>query len=73
MMVSSKIPTKLFLNFCPEIFEPSWGLPGSFFGLPVSVWFLVMIHITYQVPRNPKKLPESPQEATKKFRSEIQK
>ena len=27
---SSKIPTKLLPDFCPEIFVASWGLPGSF-------------------------------------------
>ena len=32
MIVSSKIPTKKFLDFCPEIFVASWGLPGSFLG-----------------------------------------
>ena len=30
--VSSKIPTKIFLEFCPEIIVASWGLPGSFLG-----------------------------------------
>jgi hypothetical protein len=32
IIVASKIRTKLFLDFCPEIFVPSWGLPGSFLG-----------------------------------------
>ena len=32
MIVSSKIPTKLFLDFCSEFFVPSWGIPGSFSG-----------------------------------------
>jgi hypothetical protein len=27
---SSKKPTKLFLDFCPDFFAASWGLPGSF-------------------------------------------
>ena len=31
-LVSSKIPTEIFLEFCPEIFVASWGLPGSFLG-----------------------------------------
>ena len=44
IIVWTTIPTKLFLDFCPEIFEPSWGLPGSFLGLPVG--FLVY-DITY--------------------------
>ena len=33
---SSIIPTKLFLDFCPEIFVASLGLPGSPMGLPVG-------------------------------------
>ena len=32
IIVSSKIPTKLFLDFCPDFFVASWGLPGSFLG-----------------------------------------
>ena len=70
MIVSSKVVPKLFLDFCPEIFVPSWGLPGSFLGLPVGS---LVYDITYWVPRKPKKLPGSPQEATKKIRAEIQK
>ena len=30
--VSSNIPTRLFLDFCLEIFVASWGLPGRFLG-----------------------------------------
>ena len=45
---SSKIPTKFFLDFCPEIFcsflGASLGLPGSVTGLPVG--FLIY-DITY--------------------------
>ena len=69
MIVSSKIPTKLFQDFCPEIFVAPLGLPGSFLGLLVG--FLIY-DITY-FPRKPKKLPGSPPEATKNFRAEIQK
>jgi hypothetical protein len=36
MIVSSKMPTKLFPDFCPEIFVASLGLPGSFLGLLVG-------------------------------------
>ena len=68
MIVSSKIPTKLFLEFCPEIFCTFLGASWKLLGLPVS--FLIY-DITYLVPRKPKKLPESPQEATTKFRVEI--
>ena len=32
IIVWTKIPTKLFLDFCPEFFVASWGLPGSFLG-----------------------------------------
>ena len=31
-LVSSKIPTKIFLEFCLNFFVASWGLPGSFLG-----------------------------------------
>ena len=47
-----------------KFFVASWGLPGSFLGLPVG--FLIY-DITYSVPRKPKKLPETPQEAKKKI------
>ena len=46
MIVSSKIPTKLFLDFYPEIFVSSWGFSGSFLGLPVG--FLIY-DITYKI------------------------
>ena len=49
MIVSFKIPMKLFLDFCPEIFCTFWGLPVGF----------LMYDITYYVPRKPKKLPGS--------------
>ena len=68
--VSSKIPTKIFLKFCPEIFcsflRASWKL----FGLPGD---LVSNIINEEGKWKPKKLPGSPQKATKKFRAEIQK
>ena len=32
IIVWTKLPTKLFLDFCPEFFVASWGLPGSFLG-----------------------------------------
>ena len=34
MIVSSKIPTKLFLDFCPEIFCSFLGASWKLFGLP---------------------------------------
>ena len=44
ILVSSKIPTKLFLDFCPEIFCSFLGASWKFFGLPVG--FLIYA-ITY--------------------------
>ena len=32
IIVWTKIPTKSFLDFCPENVVASWGLPGSFMG-----------------------------------------
>ena len=59
IIVSSKIPTKLLLDFCPEIFctflGASWKLFRASCRLP-CLW--------YYIP--------SPQEATKKLRAEIQ-
>ena len=71
MIVSSKISTtKLFPDFCPKIFCTFLGASWKLLGLPVG--FLIY-DITYYVPRKPKKLPGSPQEATKNFRAETQK
>ena len=44
--VSSKIPTKIFLDLCPEFFVAFWGL----FGLPVA--FLIY-DITQKASRKP--------------------
>ena len=64
MIVSSKIPTKLFLDFCPEIFctflEASWKL----FGLPGD---LVSNIINKEAYRKPQKLPGSPPGRYKKY------
>ena len=57
------VPTKKFLEFCPEIFLASWGLPGD----------LVSNIINKEGYWKPKKLAGSPQRATKNFRAEIQK
>ena len=57
--VSSKIPAKIFLKF----FVASWGLPGD----------LVSNIINKEGYWKTKKLPGSPQKATKNFRAEIQK
>ena len=61
--VSSKIPTKIFLEFCPEIFVASWELLGD----------IISNIINKEGYWKPKKLPRSPQKATKNFRAEIQK
>ena len=66
MIVSSKISTtKLFPDFCPKIFCTFLGASWKLLGLPVG--FLIY-DITYYVPRKPKKLPGSPQEAQKASR-----
>ena len=68
--VSSKIPMKLLLDFCPEIFCSFVGASWKLFGLPGD---LVSNIIDKEACRKPKKLPGSPQVATKNFRAEIQK
>ena len=68
--VSSKIPTRLFLDFCPEIFCSFLGASWKLFGLPGD---LVSNIINKEGYWKPKKLPGSPQKATKNFRAEIQK
>ena len=68
--VSSKIPTKIFLEFCPEIFCSFLGASWKLFGLPGD---LVSNIINKEGYWKPKKLPGSPQKATKNFRAEIRK
>ena len=46
----SKIPTKIFLDFCPEFFVVFWGLPGGFLGFLWPFLFMTLL----------KKLPGSP-------------
>ena len=60
--VSSKIPTKIWISAL-KFLVASWGLPGD----------LVSNIINKEAYRKPKKLPGSSQEATKNFRTEIQK
>ena len=62
MTVSSKIPTKLFLDFCPEFFCSFLGASMKLFALPGD---LVCNNINKEVYKSPKKLPGSPQEGTK--------
>ena len=68
--VSSKIQRKIFLEFCPEIFCSFLGASWKLFGLPGD---LVSNIINKEGYWKPKKLPGSPQKATKNFRAEIQK
>ena len=64
------MPTKIFLEFCPEIFCSFLGASWKLFGLPGD---LVSNIINKEGYWKPKKLPGSPQKATKNFRAEIQK
>ena len=70
-IVWTKLPTKLFLDFCPEIFctflGASWKLFRASCRLPY-LWYCLL-----SPPTKLKKLQGSPQEATKNFRAEIQK
>ena len=63
--VSSKIPTKIFLEFCPEIFYSFLGASSKLFGLSGD---LVSNIINKKAYRKPKKLPGSPQEAPRKLK-----
>ena len=51
-----------------KFFVASWGLPGSFLGLPGN---LVNNIINKEAYRKHQKLPGSPKEAKKTFRAEI--
>ena len=66
--VSSKIPTKTLLEFCPEIFCSFLGASWKLFGLSGN---LVNNIKNKGGHWKPKKLPGSPQKATKNFRAEI--
>jgi hypothetical protein len=56
MIVSSKIPTKLFLDFCPEIFVLFWGASCKLFGascrLPCLSYYILS---PQEAPRKLKK------------------
>ena len=62
IIVWAKIPTKSFLDFCPEFFCSFLGASWKLFGLPGD---LVSNNINKEAYRKPKKLLGSPQEATK--------
>ena len=64
IILSSKIPTKLFLDFCPEILCTSLGAFWKLFGLLGTLLSNIIIKEAY---KKPQKLPGSPQEGTKKF------
>ena len=59
----AKYQRKYFWNSALKFFVASWGLPGD----------LVSNIINKEGYWKPKKLPGSPQKATKNFRAEIQK
>ena len=60
MIVSSKIPTKLFLDFCPEIFCTFLGASWKLFGLPGDLGIAQV--------RKPKGSLKSFQEAPRKVK-----
>ena len=57
IILSSKIPTKLFLDFCPEILCTSLGAFWKLFGLLGTLLSNIIIKEAY---RKPQKLPGSP-------------
>ena len=60
-IVWTKIPTKLFLDFCPEFFVASWGLHGS------SLGFLGYVISNKEACRKPQKASRKPPGRYKKF------
>ena len=72
LLVSSfgpKCQRKYCKDFCPETFCSFLGASWKRLGLPVD--FLIKMILLTKSPGSPKKLPGSPQEATKNFRAEI--
>ena len=57
------MPTKLFLDFCPDFFCSFLGASWKLFGLP---WDLVSNIIIKEAYKKPLKLPGRPQEGKKK-------
>ena len=55
MIVSSKLPTKFFLDFCPEIFCSFLGASWMLFGLPGD---LVSNIIDKEAYKKPQKISE---------------
>ena len=62
--VSSKIPTKIFLDFCLEIFCSFLGASWKLFGLPGD---LVSNIINKEAYRKPQKASRKPPGSYKKF------
>ena len=62
-LVSPKIPTKIFLDFCPEIFCSFLGASWKLFGLP---WDLISNIINKEAYRKPKKASRKPPGSYKK-------
>ena len=64
MIVSSKIPTKKFLDFCPDIFCSFLGASWKLFWLP---WDLMSNIINKEAYRKPKTASRKPPGSYKKF------
>ena len=60
--VSSKIPTKIFLDFCPEIFVAFWGLPSSFLNFQQPSLFMILLN---KSPGSPKRFQKAPRQLQK--------
>jgi hypothetical protein len=61
MKVSSKITTKLFLDFCPEILCTFLGASWKLLGLPVGF----LIYDFTKSPGSPKSFQEAPRKLQK--------
>ena len=66
-IVCPKIATKLFLDFCPEIFCSFLGASWKLFGLS---WDLISNIMNKEAYRKPKKASRKPPGSYKNFRAE---
>ena len=57
MIVSSKIPTKLFLDFCPDFFCSFLGASWKLFGLPGNSVCDIINKGAYRKPQKASKKP----------------
>ena len=64
IIVWTKIPTKLFLDFCPEFFCSFLGASWKLFGLPGDLVFNIINKEAY---RKPQKASRKPPGRYKKF------